>query len=352
MANRREERAALEERIARHYARERAAQGACEEEKRACARLMAAEAAAASQPAIDVCEEGAELFSETAVGAANTPASHTGPEREGGRTSLRGGIVPKGKSSEKANAKRGDGRAAREGAAAQVNSGAGRTAGRAGRRAGLSLAGFVAAQARFVHPGTWAGQAALVLLAALACLVSDDAPRHLILAASLAGVATAFLGLPSLVASKAHATAELEYACRFNCANVMAARLIVLGCANAATLTCACAVVPALLGADALAVTVRACAPYFLACAGCLLVTRRARSGAAALLAALWTVLVAAATLTACSMFPQLYAATATGLWAAASAAALAWAAREACLLMRAAAAGLDAFFPAPVRAR
>lgn len=210
----------------------------------------------------------------------------------------------------------------------------------------ISHVRFVAAQARFIHPLTWAAQITLLALVLFACFSDAATPSRLLLAASLFGAASAAVGLPSLTASKAHRMTELEYACRFSCQHVMTARLIAVGCANAAALACCCIGMPAIAHASMLDVVTRACTPYFITCAGTLLITRRTRGDSATLLAAAWATCTIAASFMAALAAPQLYDATSTGLWALAAAAAIIWAAREAYLLVSAAARGIDALCP------
>lgn len=127
---------------------------------------------------------------------------------------------------------------------------------------------------------------------------------------------------------------------------MLAARLIVIGCANAAALSCCCIVMPAIAHTSLPDVAARVCTPYFLTCAGAMLITRRTRSDSALLFSALWAAGVIVAAYAALLIAPQLYDATSTWLWSIAATAAIAWAVRETCLLMRCAARGLDALCP------
>lgn len=214
----------------------------------------------------------------------------------------------------------------------------------------ISHARFVADQVKFMHPAIWAGQLALLALALAACLSDALTTSRLLLVASMLGAATASTGLPSFASSKVNGIAELEYACRFNCAHVTIARLIIIGCANAVVLACCCIALPTLAHAGVADVVTRICAPYFITCAGALLITRSTRSDAALTLSALWAFAVIIASYAVILIAPQLYATTSTEIWAAASAAAVVWTACEIQLIIRAAAHGLDVLCPMPSR--
>ena len=113
----------------------------------------------------------------------------------------------------------------RSGAGAEAAAAA--TAGERGR--GTTFAGFVASQARFIHPRVWAAQLALVAVMVVLCLPSAGMAHGFPVASGMLAAATVLVGLPELLASAAHRVAELEYACRFDCRAVALARLIVLG---------------------------------------------------------------------------------------------------------------------------
>lgn len=133
--------------------------------------------------------------------------------------------------------------------------------------------------------------------------------------------ATVLVGLPELLASAAHRVAELEYACRFDCRAVALARLIVLGCSDVVTVTAIALAAPVMLGADPFASLVHACVPYFLSCAGALLVARRCPSSQALALSCAWALLVIVGTYAAFSLVPDAYAQASTWAWALVAAA-------------------------------
>lgn len=143
------------------------------------------------------------------------------------------------------------------------------------RGGGMTFAGFVAVQARFIHPRVWAAQLALVAIMAAVCLPSSGMARGFSVVSGMLAAATVLVGLPDLLASATHRVSELEYACRFDCRAVALARLIVLGCSDVVAVTAIALAAPIALGADPFASLVHACVPYFLACAGALLAARR-----------------------------------------------------------------------------
>lgn len=110
---------------------------------------------------------------------------------------------------------------------ASAEAAAGATVGERSREA--TFAGFVAAQARFIHPRVWVAQLALMAVMAVLCLPSSGMAHGIPVVSGMLAAATVLVGLPELLASAAHRVAELEYACRFDCRAVALARLIVLG---------------------------------------------------------------------------------------------------------------------------
>ena len=216
---------------------------------------------------------------------------------------------------------------------ASAEAAAGATVGERSREA--TFAGFVAAQARFIHPRVWVAQLALVAVMAVLCLPSSGMAHGIPVVSGMLAAATVLVGLPELLASAAHRVAELEYACRFDCRAVALARLIVLGCS------------PVMLGADPFASLVHACVPYFLSCAGALLVARRCPSSQALALSCAWALLVIAGTYAAFSLVPDAYAQASTWAWALVAAGSLGWAAHEVRTWIRGIEGGLDVFAPA-----
>ena len=131
---------------------------------------------------------------------------------------------------------------------ASAEAAAGATVGERSREA--TFAGFVAAQARFIHPRVWVAQLALMAVMAVLCLPSSGMAHGIPVVSGMLAAATVLVGLPELLASAAHRVAELEYACRFDCRAVALARLIVLGCSDVVTVTAIALAAPVMLGAD------------------------------------------------------------------------------------------------------
>lgn len=217
-----------------------------------------------------------------------------------------------------------------------------------GAPAAPGILSFVAGQARFIRPTTWAAQAALLALAALSCLLEGALADGSALApgACLFGGLSALAAIPDLTAAKACRMAELEYSCRFNGVAAAFARLAVLGAAGAVALAAATAMAPHLARCSAAAFALRACAPYFLALAGALRLARRARAESALPLGLAWAAFVAAGAAFACWRWPVLYGTASLGAWAAVAGAALAWCAVEARRWLAAIDGGLDVLIP------
>ena len=171
--------------------------------------------------------------------------------------------------------------------------------------------------------------------------------RGIPVVSGMLAAATVLVGLPELLASAAHRVAELEYACRFDCRAVALARLIVLGCSDVVTVTAIALAAPVMLGADPFASLVHACVPYFLSCAGALLVARRCPSSQALALSCAWALLVIVGTYAAFSLVPDAYAQASTWAWALVAAGSLGWAAHEVRTWIRGIEGGLDVFAPA-----
>lgn len=180
---------------------------------------------------------------------------------------------------------------------------------------GIPFARFVLGQVRYIRPWVWAAQAVLLatLLVGSALAPTDAASSAL---TSIVALLTVLVGMPDVLRSREDGVAELEYACRFDCRQVLAARLIVLGLSDVVVLTAAVLAVPALAGSDPMLVFLHACAPYFATAAGCLWIAGRAQEGATARCLAFGSV-VAVAAMAAWQIVPDAYAASSAGVWAA-----------------------------------
>lgn len=209
----------------------------------------------------------------------------------------------------------------------------------------LSFAGFVAAQARFIPWWTWVAQGILITFAFMLGLFSASAPAAAA-GSSFIGAATVLVGLPGILSSKSFGTAELEYACRFDCTSVVTARLIALGCSDALVLGCAALCMPLLAHLPFVENMIHLCFPFFLSTSGCLAIARRATSVNILPAAAGWTVFVMMFSCAFTGVVPALYGSISILMWALASFVAAVWTIREAYLLMRAAAQGLDVLCP------
>lgn len=204
---------------------------------------------------------------------------------------------------------------------------------------------FVASQVRYIPAWTWAAQAALVVLMCVLAYAAGDADSAKVSVGILSAMCV-LVGVPTVQASKLHRVAELEYACAHNVASVMVARLIVLGCSSALAVAFMVGATAPAVEASAFAVTLWACPPFFLSCAGSLMALRKAPPATASMLCVALTVACSAALLALSSTVPDLYAHASLAFWASAAIAALAWLMREIAMTLRVAGTGLDAFSP------
>lgn len=207
------------------------------------------------------------------------------------------------------------------------------------------MLGFVCAQVRFVPMWVWVAQLCVVSVMVWTALVCGDADpvRWAVGAMSVASV---LVCVPTLISDKRHRVVELEYACRFDAADVLAARLLILGCSCSLAVALMVAGTSAATDLGALEVALWACTPYFLACATALAALRRLTPEAAVSVSVAGAAAVCGALLVVSEAFPGTYDAAALGAWGLAAAAAGAWLVREAILLLCAAAQGLDSLYP------
>lgn len=200
----------------------------------------------------------------------------------------------------------------------------------------------VATQLRRVGAATWALHATIVLLvAALALSGSPVTPL-----APAVGAALALSSLVGLTRSRSCSMAELESSCAVNAQAVACARIVALGCADAAAmlaLALLCADGPGLWAGLA-----QSCAPYLAAAGVGLLAGRRAASADATLAATVAAAATCAACLAARALFPEAFAPATALAWWIAAAAALAFAVAQARAWLRAAG---SAFAVSPARA-
>lgn len=216
------------------------------------------------------------------------------------------------------------------------------------RRASMRIldnAAFVASQVRFVPAWVWAAQLAIVALMVWVALAGGDIPP-VRWAVGLMSAASVLVCVPTLNASKRHGVVELEYACRFGAARVLAARLLILGCSCALSVALMVAGTSAVTGLGALSVALWACPPYFCSCAGSLATLRHLRPSHAVMASVAWMFSICTVLLAASNAFPAMYGMASLAVWGLAATVALVWLAREALLTVRATTAGLDFYAP------
>lgn len=207
--------------------------------------------------------------------------------------------------------------------------------------AALSFLRFVLGQLRFVSPWAWVAQLALIaLVVASAGALPSERPAVLIAVA--AAVLTVLVGVPDVMRSCERGVAELEYACRFDCRQVLAARCALLGLSDVAVLTAAVVAIPALNGADPFLVFLYACVPFFTLCAGVFWIAGHGRRSLTARCMALGAVVILAAW-GLWTAAPGLYAGMSATVWSLLAGVAFLAAVHEGRRLFRAVESGLDA---------
>ena len=205
----------------------------------------------------------------------------------------------------------------------------------------FSFPRFVWGQLRFVSPWVWAAQLALIALvvASAGALPSE---RSAVFIAVGAAVLTVWVGVPDVLRSCERGVAELEYACRFDCRQVLAARCALLGLSDVAVLTAAIVALPALAGADPFLVFLYACTPFFALCAGVFWIAGHGRRSLTARCMALGAVMMLAAW-GLWTAAPALYAGMSATAWSLLAGVAFLAALHEGRHLFRAVGSGLDA---------
>lgn len=187
---------------------------------------------------------------------------------------------------------------------------------------------FVAGQLRFVSPVAWAMQAAL-LAALLAVVLASGFGAAATLFAMSAAVLSVALAIPSVFRSFDFRMDELEYSCRHDCVQVLAARLVLFGLADVLWLSIVVAVAPSFAESDPFRVFLYACTPFFAFCAASFHIARL-RRGDVAKSCAVAACVVVAAIWAAGAAFPHWYAELSVLAWTGALVAAVALAAYEA----------------------
>lgn len=208
-----------------------------------------------------------------------------------------------------------------------------------------SLAAFVAAQVRFIPAWTWVAQVALVALMFLLAYTVEVAGVARF-AIGMLSAATVLVGVPTVASSKRYGVAELEYACPHNAASVMVARLVVLGASSALAVALMVVAMASTLDMRVFDVALWACPPYFLSCAGVLVLLRKVSPSVAITMCAVWVAACTVVLHAVATVFPQAYTDASLAVWAGAAGLAFVWLVRELAMTFRAVAGGLDVFSP------
>ena len=210
------------------------------------------------------------------------------------------------------------------------------------------IAAFVASQVAFIPAWVWVFQLTIVVLMAWLAAYWGDIVQTWTAVGILSAVSV-LACVPTVRTNVSCGMVELEYSCRRNAVQVLAACLIVLGCSSSLCVGLMIASSSALTGTGPLSAALWSCPPYFCSCAGVLALARS--SGDDPSFACLiWIACVCALSLILGADFPVIYGGVSLGFWAAASGLALAWLAGELGLLMKAAKAGLDFLRPQTAR--
>ena len=177
----------------------------------------------------------------------------------------------------------------------------------------ISFRRFVLTQVRFINPICWILQIALI-----ACvLITGDIYKASEIQAPLVmtfAMLTVVIAIPSAFKSFESKTAELELACRFNSAQVLASRLIIFGLADVLWFSIIIAAMPSFATSDPFSIFLYASTPFFLFCALCFYlarianrhVTRAAIAAATVLVVVLWQSI---------GLFPHWYSELSWGTW-------------------------------------
>lgn len=204
-----------------------------------------------------------------------------------------------------------------------------------------TLVEFIVSQLRFIRWHVWILNLTLVVAMAALCLI-EEGHGPLLLASSVLGAASVLVAIPSLLSSGACRMVELECACRFNCRSVALARLIILGCSDVLVMTAMAVIVPILSGTDGFDILLHACAPYFLACAGCLWASRTMSASGALMLSAGWVGAVMALAVAVYLALPAAYLSASMGVWVLIAMVGFIWMIRELSTWLRSVSAGLE----------
>ncbi|WP_145983538.1 hypothetical protein [Slackia heliotrinireducens] len=201
------------------------------------------------------------------------------------------------------------------------------------------FAWFVRSQVRYIPAWVWLTLAAVVVLVFVASRYSDTAsgmPWALGMMASICVLAC----MPSLCSSRTYRLDELEQSCQNNAANVLMARLLILGCASVFCLTLLIAAACTWTNIGLLSAVLWTCPPFFLCTAGSLVLLRSLRPEDAPPACVALTALFCTALLAMAKMFPLAYGQAALAVWAFAFAVSFIWMVAETIALIRRTAEG------------
>lgn len=137
----------------------------------------------------------------------------------------------------------------------------------------MSFCRFVLTQMRFISPLCWVLQIALIVCVLIAGNVYRTSEIQIPLTMTFA-VLTVAIAIPSVFKSLESKSSELEFACRFNCTQVLASRLIIFGLGDVLWFSIVIAEMPSFMSSDSFSVFLYTSAPFFLFCALCFYLAR------------------------------------------------------------------------------
>lgn len=201
---------------------------------------------------------------------------------------------------------------------------------------------FAFGQLRFIRIRTWIMQLALIALMLLISL-SGITPASLVPVVSCLIMLSVLICMPEVFKSFEENVAELEFASKFNCVQVLTARMALFGMSDIVWLSVAIFVVPTLSGCDAFQIMLFSCIPFFLSCGGCFWIVRVRPQNMVASCTLLIVLLIAANCL-AWVFSPYWHGLISSAVWAGLLILSIAFAAYEISRVLRDASTGLDRF--------
>lgn len=203
---------------------------------------------------------------------------------------------------------------------------------------------FTLEQIRFIRVRTWIMQLALMAVLVMVPFfgISETSIPPMVACLTMLSI---LICIPEVLKSFDTGVAELEFANRFNCAQVLASRMALFGLADIMWLSYATIAVPALSGCDALQMILFACIPFFLSCGGCFWIVRIRPQNMVSSCTLLVVLLIAAACL-AWAVNPHWYEFISSTVWVGLLVISIGFAVYEVMRTMRDVAAGLDRIIP------